>query len=108
VSEPTQGPYVVVRGISDRLFVDSTHGEAVCELVDCDEPTAHLLAASWEMREALMAARAFIEQNQPGGCDERLVMGRGVIHEPNCRACGQSKVLGSIDAALASARGEGR
>lgn len=131
MSAPTKGPYFLHQddgkmSIYPETWKGKPNREAMLALMATVSPwdgasqhdrsevmaqavaNGHLLAASWEMREALMAARAFIEQNQPGGCDERLVMGRGVIHEPNCRACGQSKVLGSIAAALASARGEGR
>lgn len=56
MSEPTKGPFKVNQ-CGQWWYVDDADGEEISELIDSTErggdKLAHLLAASWDLREAL-------------------------------------------------------
>lgn len=95
MSEPTQGPYVAVQ-LGELWEVCNRENTIICTVWELGgaEHTAHLLAASWEMREAL----------------ERTLTRIASMHDRGSWV--DAKELGEIAtdirAALAASRGEAK
>ena len=107
MSRPVPGPYYVlsaVLGVAHAICSqDGTHiatvGVPRRSLPEALRATAHLLAASWQLREALRA----VEWSGHGEVDGRT--------QPRCPRCGAAQAAGhatdcAVDLALRKARGE--
>lgn len=100
MSAPTRGPFKACRELTQE-WVEDANGDVIADVYE----DLHLLAASWEMREALEHARETLRRQMPcvhdgdddsPGCD------------PDCDKCDVEGAMAHIDATLAKAQGEGR